>query len=61
MSGTVAPKMIFKMSELEFFRDLKISSKIFSSSLFEKIISGATVPDMDDTENYECENIYISA
>ena len=33
MSGTVAPEMIIKMSELEFFRDLKISNKIFSSSL----------------------------
>ena len=42
-----------RKSELGFFRDLIISSKIFSSSLFEKIIYGATVPDMDDTEIYE--------
>ena len=50
-----------RKSELGFFRELIITSKIFSSSLFEKIISGATVPDMDDTENFERENIYISA
>ena len=42
-----------RKTELEFFCDQKISSKTFFSSLFEKIISGATVPDMDDTKNSE--------